>query len=605
MLANNYMCPVTEEAFYTSKFCLIVLMFSHHLKLSFTFRNLAKSGLNCQVLSLMSSHFRKLNMSGEFMWLHALILDHSSTLNSFQEDCFSCMPNLIHLSACDTRVGNLWTTIAALSRLPSLLELRFQSWLGCNGSGPSISSDGYCGSDFSQLNPYNGTASIHDVQRDLKVNTEAGFRNLFPLNNVVMDRDFQNPVKDSSDDSEMDFLSHIVEHGYYKPSSSTTRGLNREADQQDGQVSFGTLLNQDEEEESECACTRHIADAALKFVPSLASPICFEKHYREYMIASLPQLKVLDNLPIRNIDRESAATTFSQYFEYLPYRRKHKESVISVLQNRELKSSYTNLQTPKRKASCHLGKSQYFYTRSLSAAKVGSSAWPFLHPLSILSRDLVDEKRRYRPRQFEYHPSISSLMVFGTLDGEVIVVNHENEKVVSYIPSLGAMNSVLGLCWLKKHPYKLIAGSDNGSLKLYDIQKAPTTVTAAYNGMGSVTFDVFDQLTSVHINSTDEIFLASGYSKDVALYDIASGRRLQVFTNMHQQHINVVKFANHSPSLFATSSFDQDVKLWDLRQKPIFPCYTASSTKGNVMVCFSPDDHYLLVSAVDNEVPLD
>lgn len=153
--------------------------------------------------------------------------------------------------------------------------------------------------------------------------------------------------------------------------------------------------------------------------------------------------------------------------------------------------------------------------------------------------------------------------------------------------------------------FQLIAGSDNGSLKLYDIQKAPTTVTAAYNGMGSVTFDVFDQLTSVHINSTDEIFLASGYSKDVALYDIASGRRLQVFTNMHQQHINVVKFANHSPSLFATSSFDQDVKLWDLRQKPIFPCYTASSTKGNVMVCFSPDDHYLLVSAVDNEVPLD
>lgn len=86
------------------------------------------------------------------------------------------------------------------------------------------------------------------------------------------------------------------------------------------------------------------------------------------------------------------------------------------------------------------------------------------------------------------------------------------------------------------------------------------------------------------------------------MYDISSGRRLQVFTDMHQEHINVVKFANHSPSLFATSSFDQDVKMWDLRQKPIRPCYTSSSFRGNVMVCFSPDDHYLLVSAVDNEV---
>ena len=151
---------------------------------------------------------------------------------------------------------------------------------------------------------------------------------------------------------------------------------------------------------------------------------------------------------------------------------------------------------------------------------------------------------------------------------------------------------------------QLIAGSDNGSLKLYDIQKMPPTTMGIYNSPGFVTFDDFDQLTSVHVNSTDELFLASGYSRNVALYDISSGRRLQVFTDMHREHINVVKFANYSPSLFATSSFDQDVKMWDLRQKPIRPCYSASSSRGNVMVCFSPDDHYLLVSAVDNEVGL-
>lgn len=150
--------------------------------------------------------------------------------------------------------------------------------------------------------------------------------------------------------------------------------------------------------------------------------------------------------------------------------------------------------------------------------------------------------------------------------------------------------------------FQLIAGSDNGSLKLYDIQHTPSTTTGIYHSASSVSFDEFDQLTSVHVNSTDELFLASGYSKHVALYDIYSGKRLQVFTDMHRQHINVVKFANHSPSIFATSSFDQDVKMWDLRQNPVRPCYTASSSRGNVMVCFSPDDHYLLASAVDNEV---
>lgn len=149
---------------------------------------------------------------------------------------------------------------------------------------------------------------------------------------------------------------------------------------------------------------------------------------------------------------------------------------------------------------------------------------------------------------------------------------------------------------------QIIAGSDNGTLRLYDIQHFPTTNRGVYQNRGSVIFDEFDQLTSVHVNSTDEKFLASGYSKNVALYDISSGRRLQVFTDMHREHINVVKFSNHSPSLFATSSFDQDVKMWDIRQNATQPCYTASSSRGNVMVCFSPDDHYLLVSAVDNEV---
>lgn len=202
------------------------------------------------------------------------------------------------------------------------------------------------------------------------------------------------------------------------------------------------------------AFTGHIADVSMKYMSCHASPICYEKHYREFMIASLSNLKVLDNLPIRKSDRERATGIFSQYFEYLPYGWKHKESVVSILQKREIKSSCIKVGTSKCRPSYPSGMSKYFYSRSLSAAKMGSSTWPFLHPLS-LSGCRVD--RGFRPRQFEYHPFDSSLMVFGTLDGEVIVINHENEHIVSYIPSLGALNSVLGLCWLKKYPCKVCA----------------------------------------------------------------------------------------------------------------------------------------------------
>ncbi|KAJ1402874.1 WD40/YVTN repeat-like-containing domain superfamily [Sesbania bispinosa] len=516
-----------------------------------------------------------------------------SSLTSFQEDCFNCMPNLMCLSMCETRITNLWTTVAALSKLPSLVELRFQYWQYCNDAGTSFNSSNVKSDSTADLGMLDKVPFIGESCTDTRELTDPNFsvedplRNFYFFDDEVVNHDVQSMVEDSSDDSEIDFNSH--HHRYWL--SDVFPGWNLPVPLQSE--------NEDGEESSRASLTGNISDVSMKYMSRHASPICHEKHYREFMIASLPNLKILDNLPIRKIDKERATGIFSQYFEYLPYRWKHKESVVNILQKREIKSGHIKAKSSKRSPSYASGTSQYFYTRSLSAAKLGSSTWPFLHPLSLLGCEL---DKGFRPRQFEYHPTDSSLMVFGTLDGEVVVINHEHEHIVSYIPSLGAMNSVLGLCWLKKYPSKLIAGSDNGSLKLYDIHQIPRKITGIYGNSGCVTFDEFDQLTSVHVNSTDELFLASGYSRNVALYDINSGKRLQVFTDMHRGHINVVKFANHSPSIFATSSFDQDVKMWDLRQKPIHPCFTASSSRGNVMVCFSPDDQYILASAVDNEV---
>ncbi|KAL6013195.1 hypothetical protein ACLOJK_003687, partial [Asimina triloba] len=341
-----------------------------------------------------------------------------------------------------------------------------------------------------------------------------------------------------------------------------------------------------------------------KYISYHSSPICFEKHYRQFMIASLPLLKVLDNLPIRNDEKERAKIIVSQDYEYLPYNRQGTESVVHILHKREMGSGIGLQKSTKLSQSYSSRKSLHLFSKSISAAKVGSTAWPVLQPISKLRSISREETKKFRPRQFEYHPRDPSLMVFGTLDGELVVINHESGRLVGYLASLGALHSILGLSWLKKHPYKLIAGSDNGSLQLYDVRQMPSMVTERYCDTAAplFNFDNFEQLTSVHVNSMDEWFLASGYSKHVALYDIDSGRCLQVLKHLHQEHINVVKFAHHSPSVFATSSFDRDIKLWDLRQRPLRPCYTATSSRGNVMVCFSPDDHYLLSSAVDNEV---
>uniref|UniRef100_A0A5B7CFZ6 DWD hypersensitive to UV-B 1 N-terminal domain-containing protein n=1 Tax=Davidia involucrata TaxID=16924 RepID=A0A5B7CFZ6_DAVIN len=577
-------------------------------------RDLFEDGLACQILNLRSSEIQNLSMVGSFMKLHTLNLDFCTSLSSLQKDCFACMPNLMCLSMCETRIANLWTTSAALSKLPSLAELRFQNCLCCKDTGPcpALSNEiaelvcDQTGSGHLDKRFYTEAPSIASGNVTFQASgTDEAVGNLISIGDLFTSHEVQCISEDSSDESVVEFSSHLQRRGLMELSSDAHPILNGLANLQIEQVSFGKLPVQDKDGSPVSALDWdlvHASTALKKYVSHHPSPICFEKYYREYMISSLPRLEVLDNFPIRKLDREMAQTIFSEYYEYLPYNRQHKESVVSVLHMRETGASIHRQNSSRTKQPSPYVKGQCFYSRSLCAAKLGSSAWPLLHSVSNISHISKDESGSLRPRQFEYHPSDPSLMGFGTLDGEVVVINPENGNIVGYIPSIGATESVLGLCWLKKVPSKLLVGSDNGSLRLYDINHMLPKVADGYSSSSTVTFDDFEQLTSVHVNSTDDQFLTSGYSKHVALYDIGSGRRIQLFTDMHQEPINVAKFSHHSPSIFVTSSFDHDVKMWDLREKPARPCYTASSSRGNVMVCFSPDDLYLLVSAVDNEV---
>ncbi|KAM6591289.1 hypothetical protein CsatA_013894 [Cannabis sativa] len=562
-------------------------------------RDLCQEGLACQVLNLRTNHIQKLAMSGKFIRLHTLNLDFCTALTTLQQNCFYCMPHLLRLSMCETRITNLWTTSAALLKLPSLKELRFQNCLCCKDTGACPSSrektrfhgiesqSSLCYYDQAQ-SADSGDATFHSSTAGETVRDLICKDSMLKCELGIGSNENNSKVKTSSYLKEIDMLKLSAD----LPDLDGSKGLQNEIWER------GNFSANSQKQD-----LKNPAITLRKYVSHHPSPICFEKHYREYMVASLPHLEVLDNLPVTKIDRLTAKTTSRKYFEYLPYKRQPKESVVDILHKREMggsKARNQKMSMPKQLHPYH--HNQLFFSRSLCAAKLGSSEWPHLSPVSNFREKFKQECKRPRPRQFEYHPSDPSLMVFGTLSGEVIVINHESGRTVSYIPSMGAMSSVLGLCWLKKYPSKLIAGSDNGSLKLFDIKHTPQELAESNWGSSNVTFASFEQLTSLHVNSTDDKFLASGYSKNVALYDIDSEKRLQLFSNIHREPINVAKFAHHSPHLFATSSFDRDVKMWDLRQNPLQPCYTSSSSRGNVMVCFSPDDMSLLVSAVDNEV---
>ncbi|KAL3526848.1 hypothetical protein ACH5RR_011504 [Cinchona calisaya] len=561
-------------------------------------------GLNGHQLNVRFNEFRTLNFAGSFMLLHTINLDFCYSLNKLENDFFAHMPNLMRISICGTRVANLWTASAALSRLTSLVELRFQNCVCCKETGPcpALSKeriDLACdGTGERHLNEHSKSSQTTISVRNVAYRStfQDGSTRLVPVGDSSKNCETHSITQNSTADRLVAKVSYNL-HGISSMHLSSDANLYQ-------LVSHGKLEIEEESKSPTSVLDLDVEDSSVASkikVLENPSPICFENHYREYMIISLPRLQVLDNVLIRKVDREMAKTVFSTYFEYLPYKRKHRGSIVSILHMRESGTSCMYQEGfTRRKQSSFCEKSKFFYTRSISAAKLGSSA-----TMSQIGNIVGEDGRIVRPRQFEYHPSDSALMGFGTLDGEVVIINHEKGSIFNRIPAFQYTNhavSAIALCWLNKHPSKLLVGYDNGSLRLYDINQVATNVKDSWWTSSSKIYDDFHQLTSVHVNSTDEKFLTSGYSRKLAVYDVCTGRRLHLFTDMHHETINVAKFAHYSPHLLVTSSYDRDVKMWDIRQKTTQPCYIASSSRGNVMVCFSPDDLYLLVSAVDNEV---
>jgi hypothetical protein len=225
----------------------------------------------------------------------------------------------------------------------------------------------------------------------------------------------------------------------------------------------------------------------------------------------------------------------------------------------------------------------------------------------------------YRPRQFEYHPSVPGRVAVGTLQGTVLFMNTSASgeplteiSLTGSIPQARALfptssdvhhwrdatthrGTVLGLCWLRQHPETLLAGADNGAVGLIRFAEDEGSLAHTLSR-----FPEFVGLTSLHANASDEMFITSGYSIDVALYDIRKQQQIRLFHACHRKHINVVKFSHHAPTIFATCSFDKGVALWDTREQS--PIYRRQMRRGNVMICFSPDDSRLLVSGEDNQV---
>lgn len=197
-------------------------------------------------------------------------------------------------------------------------------------------------------------------------------------------------------------------------------------------------------------------------------------------------------------------------------------------------------------------------------------------------------------RQFEFHPTRPGTMLIGRKDGVVTIFNHETDTHTHALEV--DPHPIVGLSWFHTQPQLAIVGaSQSGATCIIRHDEISPGC------MERTDVEPFPRLSSVSANCTDDYFVTSGLSLDLGLTDIATGRRLKTFHGLHQNFINITRFAHRSPHLFATASFDCTCKVWDLRE-PIcanHPVRNFSTDTLNVMCCFAPDDRHVLCSGVD------
>lgn len=205
-----------------------------------------------------------------------------------------------------------------------------------------------------------------------------------------------------------------------------------------------------------------------------------------------------------------------------------------------------------------------------------------------------------KPRQFEFHPHVENVIAAGCIDGSVGIIDTDSNALLALDSSIShASDPILALCWLHNTPERIMVGSGDGVLKVLN------TSAARHCNESNLTvseFQQFEQMTSVHVSCDDKHVIASGYSTVVPIYDLETQQVVRRFSDIHATHINISRFANTNPNLFATSSFDGCLKVWDLRVKALKPNYTIQNDNPIVMFAFSPNDQYILTSGEDNDV---
>lgn len=153
-------------------------------------------------------------------------------------------------------------------------------------------------------------------------------------------------------------------------------------------------------------------------IERFSSPICWEKNYTEFFIHSLPQLKIFDGIKISKSFRERSSKIYFLSFQDVE-RDFSGRKILSPLQSL-IGREYGSLHK-----SCHsnsLTITSNSFRKDICSTLISKYQQP---KMTILSSDF------HTPRQFEYHPSLPSTLLYGTINGELVIINTKTRKIIN------------------------------------------------------------------------------------------------------------------------------------------------------------------------------
>ncbi len=173
--------------------------------------------------------------------------------------------------------------------------------------------------------------------------------------------------------------------------------------------------------------------------------------------------------------------------------------------------------------------------------------------------------------------------------GEIRVFNAAPGK--SHLRLKGHTKEGYGLSWNPKQQGKLLTGSNDCTVSLWDVSEQSGAPAGTFEFHKSGVQDVAWEKTR------GDVFCSAGEDKTVAIWDLRKDPKKPInVLRGHEECVNCVDFSPLSENMLAVGSADHSISIWDMRSLSYKQCSLEQHNDEVVCAVWSPLNPGLLAS---------